>query len=82
MLIKEEGVAFRGLFIINEKGIVRHMSVNDTPVGRSVDEALRLVQGFQYTDKHGEVVSYPGRGAHFMFRLSKSTTCQCSTEKM
>jgi len=55
VLIKEEGVAFRGLFIINEKGIVRHISINDTPVGRSVDEALRLVQGFQYTDKHGEV---------------------------
>jgi alkyl hydroperoxide reductase subunit AhpC len=44
------------LFIISDKGIVRHISINDLPVGRSVDETLRLVQAFQYTDKHGEVI--------------------------
>eukprot|EP01116_Phalansterium_solitarium_P024038 TRINITY_DN8684_c0_g1_i1.p2 TRINITY_DN8684_c0_g1~~TRINITY_DN8684_c0_g1_i1.p2 ORF type:complete len:224 (+),score=66.99 TRINITY_DN8684_c0_g1_i1:57-728(+) len=51
----DAGVAFRGLFIINEKGVVRHISVNDLPVGRSVDEVLRLVQAFQFTDSHDEV---------------------------
>lgn len=51
----DAGVAFRGLFIINEQGIVRHVSINDLPVGRSVDEVLRLVQAFQYTDKHDQV---------------------------
>lgn len=44
----------RGLFIIDDKGILRQITVNDLPVGRSADEVLRLVQAFQYTDKHGE----------------------------
>ncbi|XP_059155214.1 peroxiredoxin-2-like isoform X2 [Physella acuta] len=51
----EEGIAFRGLYIIDDKGILRQITINDLPVGRSVDEALRLVQAFRYTDKHGEV---------------------------
>jgi len=46
---------FRGLFIIDTKGILRQITMNDLPVGRSVDETLRLVQAFQYTDIHGEV---------------------------
>ncbi len=44
----------RGLFIIDDKGSLRQMTLNDLPVGRSVDETLRLVQAFQFTDKHGE----------------------------
>ncbi|KAK7926087.1 hypothetical protein WMY93_008397 [Mugilogobius chulae] len=44
-----------GLFIIDDKGVLRQITMNDLPVGRSVDETLRLVQAFQYTDKHGEV---------------------------
>ncbi|XP_039270733.2 peroxiredoxin-2-like [Styela clava] len=55
VLLEDKGIALRGLFIIDGKGIVRHSSVNDLPVGRSVDETLRLVQAFQFTDKHGEV---------------------------
>lgn len=49
------GIAFRGLFIIDDKGLLRQITVNDLPVGRSVDETLRLVQAFQFTDRHGEV---------------------------
>jgi len=49
------GIALRGTVIINAKGVVVHASTNDAPVGRSVDEVLRLVQAFQYVDKHGEV---------------------------
>ncbi|KPP63544.1 Peroxiredoxin-4-like, partial [Scleropages formosus] len=45
----------QGLFIIDDKGVLRQITMNDLPVGRSVDETLRLVQAFQYTDKHGEV---------------------------
>ena len=45
----------RGLFIIDPKGTLRQITVNDLPVGRSVDETLRLVQAFQFTDEHGEV---------------------------
>lgn len=44
----------RGLFVIDDKGILRQITINDLPVGRSVDETLRLVQAFQHTDKHGE----------------------------
>ena len=51
----EDGVAFRGTFIIDKEGILRHISINDLPVGRNPEEILRLVQGFQYTDEHGEV---------------------------
>lgn len=49
------GHTLRGLFIIDDKGVLRQITMNDLPVGRSVDETLRLVQAFQYTDKHGEV---------------------------
>merc|ERR1711893_551815 len=51
----DEGIAFRGLYIIDAKGILRQITINDMPVGRSVDETLRLVQAFQFTDEHGEV---------------------------
>ena len=49
------GVALRGLFIIDKEGILRHITVNDLPVGRNVDEVLRLVKAFQYVEEHGEV---------------------------
>jgi alkyl hydroperoxide reductase subunit AhpC len=49
------GFTLRGLFIISDKGVVRHMSQNDPPVGRNVDEVLRLVRAYQFTDEHGEV---------------------------
>jgi len=55
VLLENEGHTLRGLFIIDDKGILRQITMNDLPVGRSVDETLRLVQAFQYTDKHGEV---------------------------
>jgi alkyl hydroperoxide reductase subunit AhpC len=52
---EDEGIAFRGLFIIDDKQNLRQITINDLPVGRSVEETLRLVQAFQFTDKHGEV---------------------------
>ncbi|KAL1934384.1 hypothetical protein VTP01DRAFT_6566 [Rhizomucor pusillus] len=55
VLIEDAGVALRGLFIIDPNGIVRQITINDLPVGRSVDEVLRLVEAFQFTDKYGEV---------------------------
>ncbi|XP_017205424.2 peroxiredoxin-4 isoform X2 [Oryctolagus cuniculus] len=53
--LEDSGHTLRGLFIIDDKGVLRQITLNDLPVGRSVDETLRLVQAFQYTDKHGEV---------------------------
>ena len=49
------GVALRGLFLIDKAGIVKHQVVNDLPLGRSVDEALRMVQSLQFVEEHGEV---------------------------
>ncbi|KAM3834141.1 LOW QUALITY PROTEIN: thioredoxin-dependent peroxide reductase, mitochondrial [Vipera latastei] len=55
VLIESSGLALRGLFIIDPNGIIKHLSVNDLPVGRSVEETLRLVKAFQYVETHGEV---------------------------
>ncbi|KZS86858.1 peroxiredoxin [Sistotremastrum niveocremeum HHB9708] len=55
VLIEEEGVALRGLFLIDPKGTLRQSTINDLPVGRSVDETLRLLKAFQFTDEFGEV---------------------------
>lgn len=49
------GASLRGLFIIDDKGIIRSITVNDAPVGRNVEETLRLVQAFQHADKYGDV---------------------------
>jgi len=49
------GVALRGLFLIDKEGVVRHQVVNDLPLGRSVDEALRMVKALQYFEENGEV---------------------------
>jgi len=50
-----EMIAYRGLFLIDRDGVVRHQLVNDLPLGRSVDEALRIVDALQYFEQHGEV---------------------------
>ena len=47
--------AYRGLFLIDKAGVVRHQIVNDMPLGRSVEEVLRLVDALQYSEEHGEV---------------------------
>ncbi|HTZ00440.1 MAG TPA: peroxiredoxin [Rhodocyclaceae bacterium] len=49
------GVAFRGSFLIDKKGVVRHQVVNDLPLGRNIDEMLRMVDALQFTEEHGEV---------------------------
>ncbi len=54
-VLTEETVALRGLFLIDQQGVVRHQVVNDLPLGRSVDEALRMVQALQYFEQNGEV---------------------------
>lgn len=54
-VLVNDAVALRGLFLIDRDGVVRHALVNDLPLGRSVDEALRVLDALQYTEKHGEV---------------------------
>lgn len=50
-----DAVAFRGLFLIDKEGVVQHQVVNNLPLGRSIDEALRMVDALQYFEVHGEV---------------------------
>jgi peroxiredoxin (alkyl hydroperoxide reductase subunit C) len=50
-----EAVALRGLFLIDKDGVVRHAVINDLPLGRNVDEVLRMVDALQFTEAHGEV---------------------------
>ncbi len=49
------GVAFRGAFIIDKEGIVRSQIINDLPLGRNIDEIIRIVDALQFTEQHGEV---------------------------
>jgi len=51
----ESGFHLRGTYIIDPKGQVRHLSMNDPPAGRNIDEFIRLIQALQFFDKHGEV---------------------------
>jgi len=54
-VLLENGISLRGSFLIDPNGTLKHMTVNDLPVGRSVDEALRVIKAFQFVEKHGEV---------------------------
>lgn len=49
------GVAYRGSFLIDQNGVVRHMVVNDLPLGRNIDDMLRMVDALQFHEEHGEV---------------------------
>ena len=54
-VLLDGGVSLRGLFLIDKEGNVRHQIVNDLPLGRSVDETLRMVKALQFFEKNGEV---------------------------
>jgi peroxiredoxin (alkyl hydroperoxide reductase subunit C) len=54
-VLHDDSVALRGLFLIDKDGVVRHAIVNDLPLGRNVDEALRTLDALQFTEEHGEV---------------------------
>ncbi|KAI9251974.1 thioredoxin-like protein [Sporodiniella umbellata] len=55
VLIPEEGLALRGLFVVDPKGVLRIANIHDLPIGRSVDETLRVIEAIKFTDEHGEV---------------------------
>jgi peroxiredoxin 2/4 len=55
VLVEGEGIAYRGLFLIDTAFVVRHQVVNDLPLGRSVDETLRMVDALQFVTENGEV---------------------------
>ncbi len=51
----DDAVALRGLFLIDKEGVVRHQLVNDLPLGRSVEEAIRVLDALQFVEEHGDV---------------------------
>jgi peroxiredoxin (alkyl hydroperoxide reductase subunit C) len=54
-VLLDAGIALRGTFLIDKEGIVRHAVVNDLPLGRSIDEALRMVDALKFHEQHGDV---------------------------
>lgn len=62
VLVPNEGITYRGLFLIDKHGIVRHQVVNDLPLGRSIDEALRMIDALNFFETNGEVC--PANWAH------------------
>ena len=55
-VLNDDGEADRGLFLINPKGVIMHMTINKAPVGRNVDEVLRVLQAYQYVESHPDEV--------------------------
>lgn len=54
-ILHDDGVALRGSFLIDKNGVVRHQTVNDLPLGRNIDEYLRLIDALHFHEEHGEV---------------------------
>lgn len=55
VLIENEGIAYRGLFIIDKQGIIRHQVINDLPLGRNVEEVIRMLDALVFFEENGEV---------------------------
>jgi len=55
VLNEQAGMAFRGLFVLDKEGVIRHQLVNDLPIGRSVGEAIRVLEALNFHETHGEV---------------------------
>lgn len=54
-VLLDAGIALRGTFLIDQEGVIRHSVINDLPLGRNIDEALRMVEALQFHEKHGDV---------------------------
>lgn len=55
VLLEDDGVALRGTFLLDREGVIRHQLINDLPLGRNADEAVRMVEALQFHEEHGEV---------------------------
>ena len=55
VLLEDNSVSLRGLFLIDKEGVLRHITINDLPIGRNVEEVLRVLDALQFFEKHGEV---------------------------
>jgi peroxiredoxin (alkyl hydroperoxide reductase subunit C) len=54
-VLNDEGVSLRGLFLIDPEGVIQHATINNLPVGRNVDETIRVIEAFQFNAEHGDV---------------------------
>lgn len=73
VLEPHEGIAYRGLYLIDREGIVRHQLINDLPLGRSVDEILRTLDALIYFEKHGEVCPANWQHGHRTMKPNKES---------
>ncbi len=55
VLLEKPGIALRGLFLLDKSGVLKHITINDLPIGRNVDEILRVLDAIQFSEEHGEV---------------------------
>lgn len=76
VLIPHEGIAYRGLFFIDKQGIVRHQTVNDLPIGRSVDEALRILDAWIHFEQNGDVCPANWQVGKKSFKPTKESISQ------
>ena len=63
VLLEDAGVALRGSFLLDKDGTVRHAVINDLPLGRNIDEMIRMVDTMLFTNEHGEVCPQVGTKA-------------------
>jgi peroxiredoxin (alkyl hydroperoxide reductase subunit C) len=54
-VLNNDGISLRGTFLIDEHSIIRHISVNDLPLGRNIDETIRMIDALTFHETHGEV---------------------------
>jgi hypothetical protein len=79
VLLEDEGIALRGLFIIDPKGTLRQITVNDLPVGRSVDETIRLIKAFQFTVRvPSSLASWLRRGCASANGAGRTSSVRCA----
>ena len=81
VLKEEEGVSYRGLFVIDQVGIIRHQLVNDSPIGRNIDEALRVLKALQHFEKYGEVCPANWNEGDKAFKTNKKDLDQYFSER-
>ena len=81
VLKEEEGISYRGLFLIDQTGIIRHQLINDTPIGRDVNEALRVLKALQHNEKSGEVCPANWNEGDKAFKTTKKDLTAYFSEK-
>lgn len=75
-VLNEDNVAYRGLFLIDKNGIVKHQLINDLPLGRSTDEVIRMVDALQHFEKNGEVCPANWQQGKQAMQANKESTAE------